>query len=93
MSDFTVSLDDLGSLVSELSSLTGELDQAGRITPDCAAAGSPRVESSMQSFFSNWSEGMDLIKHNLSLLTNALAGAREGYQKTDRAIAGQFQTG
>jgi hypothetical protein len=93
VSDFAVSLDDLGSLVSELSGLAGELDQAGHITPDCASAGSPRVESSMQSFFRNWSEGMDMIKHNLSLLTNALAGARDGYQKTDSAIAGEFRTG
>ena len=69
----------------------GELGQAGQITPDYGAAGHPRVESGLQSFFSDWSEGLQQIQTNLTHFTERLSGASDGYESTDQSIASEFQ--
>jgi hypothetical protein len=90
MPQFAVTPDDLRSFASELSKLIGELAQAGNFTPDVSAAGSPIVESSMQSFFSDWSQGLNTIQQNLSKLSGALSSAGGAYQKTETSLTGSF---
>jgi hypothetical protein len=90
---FTVSTDDLRSLVSQLSTLVGELGAAGNFQPDWGAAGEPQVESSLQSFYSDWSDGLHTIETNINELSNRLSAASDNYDSTDQSIARALQTG
>ena len=91
MATFKVSTEDLRSLASQLSGLVGELGRAGQVVPDYGAVGNPRVESRLQSFFSDWSDGLDKIERNLNEITQRLSGAGDEYDGTDQAVAGAFQ--
>lgn len=93
MSSFKVSTEDLQAFASQLSGLVGELGDAGGFSPDFSAAGSPRVESMLESFFAEWSDGLLEIQDNINQLTGRLSGAGEEYDGTDQAIATAFQPG
>lgn len=90
MATFSVCTDDLQALVSSLSDLTDELKQAGHVSLDAGAAGNPRVESSLESFFSEWSDGMSEIERNIGSITDRLSAAAQGYDETDGSIADVF---
>lgn len=90
MGSFAVSTEDLQALVSSLSALVDELGQAGSFSPDVGSAGSPNVESSMQSFFSEWSDGLHKIQENIDEFTERLSVAAQKYQGTDSSIASAF---
>jgi hypothetical protein len=87
---FKVSTEELGSLASQLSRLVGELGQAGQLTPDYGVAGHPHVESSLKSFFDDWSDGLHQIEQHLSELTQRLSSAGAHYDGTDQTLAGEF---
>jgi hypothetical protein len=93
VADFTVSTDDLRSLVSQLSTLSGDLGQAGHFSPDPGAGGDPGVESSIQSFFSDWSDGLNKIETNINELSQRLSGASDKYDGVDQSIASALQPG
>jgi len=87
---FQVSTDDLAALTGRLSSLAGELGQAGHIQVDPGAAGHPAVESSLQSFFSDWSDGLQQVQNNLSQLSRRLGVAVENYDSVEGSATAAF---
>jgi hypothetical protein len=93
LATFKVSTSDLRSLTSQLSALVGELGQAAQFSPDYGAAGHPRVESGLQAFFSDWSDGLDKIESNINELTQRLSGASDKYDGIDQSVASAFQLG
>jgi len=93
VSSFKVSTEDLRALAGQLSGLVAELGQAGEMTIDGASAGEPRVEASIDSFFSDWSEGLSKIQTTLSEVMSRLSGASDDYDQADQSIAGAFGPG
>lgn len=93
MTSFQVSTGDLAALSAQLSGLAGELGQAGQFQVDPGAAGHPAVEGGLESFFSDWSAGLNQAQNNLSQLSQRLGGAAGSYGSTEGSVTAGFAGG
>ena len=91
MSAFEVTPDDLTALASQLSSLLGELSQAGDVqSAPTGAAENGQLEEAIQDFISGWTRSLQQTQSDLAAITQRLAGAGSDYQATDDAVVGAF---
>jgi uncharacterized protein YukE len=94
VSAFEVTTSDLAGLAGQLSSLLGELSQAGDIrSASTGAAENAQLEGAMGDFINGWSQSLETLQANLTTLTQRLASAGSGYEDGESAVAGTFGVG
>jgi uncharacterized protein YukE len=88
VSSFVVSPDSLRDLASRLETIQTDLASTGAVIGGYAGQlGAPQIDSALDDFFSNWSDGMDEIKGHLDGAVTRLRAAADAYQGTDDDIA------
>jgi hypothetical protein len=87
---FTVDPDGLDNLRGQLSAIQATMQDIGSITGCYSPADlgtTPQVWNALQSFNSNWSDGISKIGNNVAALVVLLAKAAADYRGTDEQIA------
>ncbi|HTZ85843.1 MAG TPA: type VII secretion target [Solirubrobacteraceae bacterium] len=92
MSTFEVTVGDLESLASQLSSLLGEIGHAtSSVTAGASgAAENGRLQGAIDSFLSDWSQDLRGMQEKLSELSARLHGAAGSYSDTESNIVSGF---
>lgn len=85
---FEVDPDALRGLADRLDGAYQELNNTGTVISGYhGRLGATELDDQLDSFFNDWSNGMNLIETRVSELVNRLRGAADGYGQTDAAIA------
>jgi uncharacterized protein YukE len=91
VSTFEVTPSDLTALASQLSSLLGELSQAGDVrSASTSAAENAQLEAAFGDFIGRWSQSLQALQTNLTTLTERLSGAGTQYDSTETDVTSQF---
>jgi uncharacterized protein YukE len=91
VSTFEVTPSDLTALASQLSSLLGELSQAGDVrSASTSAAENAQLEAAFGDFIGRWSQSLQALQTNLTTLTQRLNSAGGQYQSTETDVITRF---
>lgn len=89
--EFRVTPGELEDLASGLSSLLGELAQAGDASSiSAAAAENGQLEGAIEGFVARWAQDLEALQAGLTSLAERLSGAGSGYEQTERSLIGGF---
>jgi hypothetical protein len=87
---FSVDPDGLDQLRGQLSAIESGMQNIGTVAAGYEALDlgpTPDLWNTLQSFHSDWSNGLAMISHNVQQLLGSLAGAAQDYRGTDDQIA------
>jgi hypothetical protein len=85
--EFKVTPSELEDLANGLSSLLGELAQAGDARSiSGGAAENGQLQGAIEGFIGHWAQDLDALQASLNSLIDRLSGAGSGYERSEQNI-------
>jgi hypothetical protein len=86
-----VTTGDIEALAGSLSSLVGELQQAGDVRGvSGGAAENGQLSAAIEGFTTRWTESLQELEITLLSLTERLIGASTSYEHVEQTVVGGF---